>query len=102
MRLPFSPTAKAIAAKCSDWIGEACLLYRFENVLFYGIVEDDTDVYYVVNGPKRHGFLLASSVGHLEPLKPHLPEEIYVALHENLLRNHPDSFSLDALKRTPE
>lgn len=71
--------------------GQMVLLYRDTIVRLVGVGEDDCDLYYIVK-EKRNKQYWATAVGHIDPLKGVLSDEIYNQM-DNL-------FHMDGCERT--
>ncbi|MCW3782942.1 hypothetical protein [Defluviimonas salinarum] len=73
-------TIDKLADEVRPMAGQVCLLYRSELARLIGVAEDRDDLYYVVRLKSGSEPLWLSAVGHIDPLKGHVPDEVYEGL----------------------
>lgn len=89
----------ALVKELLPFAGQVCVVYRSELVLLQGLGMDESDYYYIVDYAARNRpRSWCSAVGHLEPLKPYLPDEMYAGMlnHFALQNVTPKRFDLIA------
>lgn len=84
-------------------MGQICLLYRSDLVRLMGVAEDDMDLYYVVERPGYPATTgWASAVGHIDPLKASLPDEVYHGIERHFSFNGSEPKPAVILKGRPD